>query len=375
MSSRFYPVSMPSITELEEQYVNDAVRSGWISSMGEYVSSFEEHFAKFCGVSYALTVSNGTTAIHLALAALDIGPGDEVIMPDLSFVATANAVMMSGATPVFCDIEPDTLCIDPQLIENKITPRTKAIMPVHLYGHPANMKHIVEIARAHKIYVIEDAAEAHGASIDNARVGSFGDCATFSFYGNKNMTTGEGGMITSNNEAFIERCKKLRDHAMSSSKRYWHDELGFNYRLTNLQAALGCAQLERASELLDSRKKIFETYQVYLGKYPNLKLNRTASWATNSYWMTCLEVDNLTETQRNKLIPELKKRGVDTRPYFYPMSDMPHLAQFSLGDTPVTHSVSKKGLNLPTYLGLEENDISLISEQVIQVLNEVDGNV
>jgi len=346
----------------------DAVQSGWISSIGKYVTRFEDEFASFCRVSYAVATSNGTAALHLSLKAYGIGEGDEVIMPDLSFIATANAVLMTGAKPVFCDIEAETLCINPELIEEKITSSTKAIIPVHLYGHPANMQAIMKLARARNLYVIEDAAEAHGAEIHGQRVGGFGDCATFSFYGNKNLTTGEGGMITSNDTDFIERCRMLRDHAMSSNKRYWHDELGFNYRLTNLQAALGCAQLERASELLAARRHNFEMYKARLGGCQGLRLNRTMDWALNSYWMVCLEVEGMDEVKRATLMTRLIQVGVDTRPYFYPMSKMPYLPD---ADTPISHHISQIGINLPTYVGLEEADIDYISEQVLRVVGEV----
>jgi perosamine synthetase len=276
MDHDFYPISIPSIGDKEIEYVTDAVGSGWISSLGPYVTRFENDFAAFCEVEHAIAVSNGTVAIHLALHAMGIGAGDEVIMPDLSFIATANATLMTGAVPVFCDVDAESLCIDPALVEAKITPRTKAIMPVHLYGHPADMRSIMAIAAKYGVRVIEDAAEAHGSRANGHRVGGLGDCATFSFYGNKNLTTGEGGMITTNDAAFASRCRLLRDHAMSLSKRYWHDELGFNYRITNLQAALGCAQLDRSLELLDARQHVFAWYSDCLKCDERIRLNRTA---------------------------------------------------------------------------------------------------
>jgi perosamine synthetase len=363
VSEKFYPMSRPSVTALEERYVADAVRSGWISSLGEYVNRFEKEFAAFCGAGYGVSVSNGTVALHLVLRALDIGPGDEVIVPDLSFVATANAVLMAGATPVFADIDRETLCINPAAAEALITPRTRAIMPVHLYGHPADMLALMDIADRHSLKVIEDAAEAHGAEIDGRRVGGIGHCATFSFYGNKNLTTGEGGMITTSDAALAARCRHLRDHAMSPAKRYWHEEVGYNYRITNLQAALGCAQLDRSRELLAARRIIFEHYQARLGRVPGLKLNRTAKGARNSYWMVCAEIDGLDEARRGELMQALRQRGVDSRPYFYPMSDMPHLPK---AQTPVAHAVSRIGFNLPTYVGLGEDDVAWIASQLIE---------
>ena len=367
MSKRFYPASIPSIGELEIQYVTDAVRSGWVSSLGAYVTRFEADFAAFCGVDNAISVSNGTVALHLALVGLKIGAGDEVIIPDLSFIATANAVLMSGAKPVFCDIDSETLCIDPDAIEALITPNTKAIIPVHLYGHPANMPAITRISAAHDLEVIEDAAEAHGAEIDGLRVGRFGHCATFSFYGNKNLTTGEGGMITTNDAELAERLRMLRDHAMSATERYWHMELGYNYRITNLQAAVGCAQLERADELLNGRAEVYEMYASALAATSGIRINRTANWAHNTYWMVCAEINGLCQEKRHECMRELRERGIDTRPYFYPMSDMPYLEP---APTPVAHAVSQIGINLPTYIGLTEADVGYISEQLITVVRD-----
>jgi perosamine synthetase len=364
---KFYPISRPSLTGLEQSYVTDALRSGWISSLGEYVIRFEREFAHWCGVTDAVSVVNGTAALHLALKAFGIGPADEVIVPDLSFIATANAVVMTGAAPVFCDIDSETLCIDAERIEEMITSRTKAIMPVHLYGHPADMRAIVKLARKHDLLVIEDAAEAHGAEVEGQRVGGLGDCAVFSFYGNKILTTGEGGMITSRNTEFLDRCRHLRDHAMSKDRRYWHDELGFNYRITNLQAALGCAQLQRSDELLAARRDIFAFYQKFLGNVAGVRLNRTARWARNSYWLICAEIEGLNDRRRATLALELKRRGIDIRPYFYPMSDMPYLPD---AETPVAHAISEIGFNLPTYAGLTEEDVSYICAQLLELLDQ-----
>ena len=293
-------------------------------------------------------------------------------MPDLSFVATANATMHAGATPIFVDIDPFNLCIDPAKIEAAITPRTKAIMPVHLYGHPADMRAINAIAAKHNLVVIEDAAEAHGSAVEGKRVGSWGFCATFSFYGNKNLTTGEGGMITTDDEAFYQKCRYLRDHAMSKEKRYWHTQLGYNYRMTNLQAALGCAQMERSEELLGRRKWVFDMYAKHLGTVAGLSLNRTNDWATNTYWLVCLEIDGATEDTRNAFAAALKERGVDTRPFFYPMSAMPYIKpQITQHlDTPVSYRVYQQGLNLPTFFELTEAQIAHVCESIKLVNSE-----
>ena len=362
----FIPISKPSITQLEIDYVHDAVKSTWVSSLGPYIDRFEKEFGEFCGSKHAIAVSNGTVAIHLASYALDIGEGDEVIMPNLSFIATANAILLTGAKPVFVDIDPLNLCIDPACIEKAITPKTKAIMPVHLYGHPADMKEINVIAKKHNLLVIEDAAEAHGASIGRKRVGSWGTCATFSFYGNKNMTTGEGGMITTNSDELAQKCRYLRDHAMSKEKRYWHTELGFNYRMTNIQAALGCAQLHRADELLREREQLFKHYSKGFEGMPGVRLNRTSDWATNSFWLICLEIEGLNETKRNLLMQQLRKRNIDTRPYFYPMSSMPYINDSC--DTPITKKVYQEGLSLPSFVGLTAGQISYIVREIKQLI-------
>lgn len=366
----FIPISQPSITQKEIDYVTDAVTSTWISSLGKYIDRFEAEFAQFCDTRFAICVSNGTVAIQLALTAHGIGKDDEVIMPNLSFIATANAVLHCGAKPVFADIDPNTYCLDPATIEALITPKTKAIMPVHLYGHPVEMDKIVEIANKHGLWVIEDAAEAHGAMVHGKKVGSWGHCATFSFYGNKNLTTGEGGMITTDDEDFYNHCKYLRDHAMSKDKRYWHTEPGFNFRMTNIQAAIGCAQLERAQEIMEKRQLVFSWYQRYLDveKIEHLTINQTQAWATNAYWLICLENKKWTEKDRDDFMLELKKRGVDSRPFFYPMSDMPYLKEQV--NTPVTHEVYKRGINLPTYFDLTEEQVKFVCETVKTILND-----
>ena len=354
----FIPISKPSISEREVAYVTAAVESTWVSSLGEYINTFEAEFAKFCGTKYAVSVFNGTVAIHLSLKALGIGPGDEVIMPNLSFIATANAVLHAGAIPVFADIEPDSLGIDPADIERLITKRTKAIMPVHLYGHPANMRPILEIASRHNLHVIEDAAEAHGAKAYGQTVGSFGICGTFSFYGNKIITTGEGGMITTNDPGLNERLRHLRDHAMLKEKRYWHDMLGYNYRITNLQAALGCAQLERIGFLLEQRKEVLNMYRKHLAGVPRVALNKHLVWAEPTCWLVCMELAEATESERDALLDTLKENKIDSRPYFYPMSVMPYIDKAA--HTPVAFEKSKIGLNLPTYIGLTEEEIAYI---------------
>jgi perosamine synthetase len=354
----FYPISRPSLGPQERANVLQAIDSGWISSIGEFVTAFEVQFAEFCECKHAIAVSNGTAALQLSLHAFDIGSGDEVIIPDLSFIATANSVLHAGALPVFADVEADTLCLDAKSVEKLITPRTKAIMPVHLYGHPADMEAINTLALKHGLKVIEDAAEAHGARAYGRRVGGLGDCATFSFFGNKILTTGEGGMVTTNDDAFADRCRALRDHAMSNEKRYWHTEPGHNFRITNMQAAIGCAQLGRADELLARRSDIYNWYANYLEGVKGLALNRRTPWAEPCYWMICAEFSPITEVRRDLLMQMLRERGVDSRPYFYPMSDMPY---FTSAATPVAHTVYARGINLPTFFDLGEEDVCAIT--------------
>jgi len=350
----FIPISQPSIGEKEIEYVTDAVKSGWVSSLGKYIDMFEEKFATYCGTKYAIATSNGTTALHLALVSLGITSEDEVIIPDLTFVATGSAVKYIGAKVVTVDIDENTLCISSDAIKKAITSKTKAIIPVHLYGHPANMNEINKIAKEYNLFVIEDAAEAHGAEVNGKRVGGLSDAGVFSFYGNKIITSGEGGMITTNDQNLYEKMRYLRDHAMSKEKRYWHTEVGFNYRMTNLQAALGVAQFERIDELLAKKKEIFEWYQEGL---KGIKLNYQASWAKNVYWMVCVEIDGYTESQRDELIKKLKDKNIDSRPYFYPVSDMP---MYETANTLITHKVYQRGLNLPSYFEITKDQVDYI---------------
>jgi perosamine synthetase len=367
MKHKFIPISKPSITSLEIDNVTKAVTSGWVSSLGEYVDQFERDFSEFCKVDYCLSTSNGTTALHLALLALGVGPGDEVIVPDLTFIATANAVKYTGATVVLVDIDSKTLTIDAGEIRKAITKKTKVIIPVHLYGHPAYMPDIMIIANEFGLHVIEDCAEAHGARINGKIVGSWGDINIFSFYGNKIITTGEGGAVVTNNSKLYERMKLLRDHAMSKEKRYWHIEVGYNYRMTNIQAALGVAQLQRIDEILENKKKIFEKYKKELSGLEGLCINRKMDWADPVYWMICIEIDGFDENIRNHFIALLNKKNIDSRPYFYPISDMP---MYPNTDTIVTHELYKKGINLPSYIGLSDLDIEYICNTIKSVMKE-----
>lgn len=364
----FFPISQPSITEREIAYVSDAVRSGWVSSIGKYIEQFETGFARFCNAEYGIATSNGTTALHLALAALGIKANDEVIIPNFSFVATANAVSYTGASVVPVDIDQDTYCIAPQAVLNAITPRTRAILPVHVYGHPADMDALMDVAKRHSLLVVEDAAEAHGAECRGRRVGALGDCGIFSFYGNKIITSGEGGMLTTNSRDLYLKARYLRDHAMSPERRYWHTEVGYNYRMTNLQAALGLAQLERIEEFVAKRRLVMSWYREGLGEHPGIRLNTDAAWARSVYWMVCLSVEGMTDSSREGFMAALRSAGVDSRPFFYPIADMP---MYSKAHTPVTDRISQAGVNLPSYFDLTENDVRQICTVVRRVLTEM----
>jgi len=353
------PISKPFLGDNELKYVTDCINSSWISSIGKYVTEFENKFANFCNCRYAISTMNGTVALHLALETLGIKPGDEVIVPSLTFIATANAVKYTGATPVFADSESDTWNIDPFRIEKLINKKTKAIIPVHLYGHPANMDYILKIAKKHDLYVIEDAAEAHGALWKNKKVGSMGDFGCFSFYGNKIITTGEGGMIVTNSKTLYDKAKLLKDHAMSPKKKYWHPCVGYNYRMTNVQAAIGVAQMEKIDDFIQKRILIASLYNKYLANINGITLPKQHSYAKNIYWIYTILIEKPYGIGRNYLSKILKSHGVDSRPMFYPIHTMPpYKKTFNL---PISEELSKKGLSLPTFYLLSEKEIKKIA--------------
>jgi perosamine synthetase len=354
------PVFAPWLSENARRYVLDCVDSGWISSLGEYVGRFEREFARFCEAGHGVATSNGTTALHLALATLGLGPGDEVLVPDLTFVATANAVRYTGATPVLVDVDPATWAIDPADLARRVSPRTRAIVPVHLYGHPADMDPILDLARSHGLSVVEDAAEAHGARYKGRRVGSLGHLATFSFYGNKIVTTGEGGMVVTSDPTFAERAAFLRDHAMDPRRRYYHPEIGFNYRMTNIQAAIGCAQLEQIETILARRKAIAAAYEAGLAGLTGLSRPPVAPWAENVYWMYSVLVEPGFGPNREAVRAGLRERGVDSRPFFVPLHELPPYRQDA--PFPVTTALAAKGINLPSGTGLRPEEITQVCD-------------
>jgi perosamine synthetase len=361
------PVAEPVLGDPEIDAVVDCVRSGWISSKGKYVEAFERDFPAFCQTSYGVSTSNGTTALHLALIALGLGPGDEVIVPTLTFIATANAVRYTGASVVFADSEPTTWCIDPASIAAVVTERTKAIIPVHLYGHPCDMPAICRIAARHRLAVIEDAAEAHGAEIDGRRVGSFGTMACFSFYGNKILTTGEGGMIVTSDPTLAAQMKQSRDHGMDLSRKYWHPVLGYNYRLTNLQAAIGMAQLARADEIICRKREIARRYSELLADVPGIGLPPEQPWARNVYWMYSILIEDEERHDRDTIMARLAEAGIETRPFFYPIHTMP---PYDTGAClPVAESLARRGINLPSSPTLTEDDLVRVVDGVRDALD------
>ena len=356
------PVAEPALLGNELKYVTECITTNWISSQGSFVRRFETEFAARLGVPHALAVSNGTVALHLALKAFDIGPGDEVIVPDLTFAATINSVLHAGATPVIVDVDPLTWNIDPEAITAVITPRTRAIMPVHLYGQPADMDAIMALAERHNLIVIEDAAEAAGTLYKGRPCGSIGHAGTFSFFSNKVITTGEGGMVVFRDDRAAERGKRLRDHGMNPAKRYWHDEVGFNYRLTNLQAAIGCAQLEQFDGFIARKQAIAKAYRARLGHIDGLRLPVEIAGSRNSYWMVSVIAElERAGLDRDAFMARLSKAGIETRPLFYPLHEMPPYRAYA-GNRAFPHAtkLSARGLSLPSGITLTDGQLDYV---------------
>jgi perosamine synthetase len=397
-----YPVARPVFHGNERQYMIQAFDSSWISSTGQFIDRLEKEFARYCGTEYALTCSNGTAALHLALLALDIGPGDEVIVPTLTFVATANAVRYCGATPIFIDCRNDTWNIDETLIEDAITEKTKAIIVVHLYGHPCEMGPIWEIAKKRDLKIIEDGAEAHGAIYYSEKskeqrakseeqraqskaqiaqrrapgpmryahvAGSLGDIGTFSLYGNKIITSGEGGVITTSNKELFEKMRTLRGQGIDPNERYWFPIIGYNYRMTNLQAAIALAQLEDIDWHLERRRKVAETYNNYLADSQLIKCPVELDNVKHAYWMYSITLADSCPFARDDVAKHLAEAGVETRPFFYPMHQLPpYYKEVTAMKYPVADKISSRGLNLPSGNDLSEGDINEICEVLLHAI-------
>ena len=361
-------VSEPQFFGSESKYVNDCLSSTWISSAGKYITQFEEIFAKFCNVKYAIATNNGTTALHLAMIALGLQEEDEVIIPTVTYIATANSVKYCNAKPILVDVLPDSLNIDPDLIESKINSKTKGIIAVHLYGHPADMDAINKIAKKYGLWVVEDAAEAHGAEYKGNKVGGLSDCAIFSFFGNKIITTGEGGMITTNDAALADRLKLYRGQGMSQDRRYWFDVVGYNYRMTNVQAAIGCAQMEGINKALSIRERLARMYDKALERLSDcVYIPKDSPWAKNVHWMYTIFLKNSDCDKRNQLISYLADNGIESRPVFYPMHVLPPYRDTSIYN--VADIWSATGLNLPTHYLIGEAEVEYIVKTISDFFN------
>lgn len=368
--NRFIPVCEPTLLGNELKYVTDAVQTGWISSAGKYVTEFEQKFAAYCGCKYGVAVCNGTVALHLALVALGIGKGDEVIIPNFTMIATAFAVCYTGATPVFVDADPDTWNIDTTKIEEKITPRTKAIIPVHLFGLMCDMDAINAIAKKHNLKVLEDAAEAHGAEYKGRRAGSCSDLAAFSFFANKNITTGEGGMVVTNDE---ELYNKLRYHKnmcfpLDGPRNYLHNDIGFNYRMSNVVAAIGLAQVEKADDYRQLRINNNRLYRELLADVPGIRFQKNNDDYLNVAWMNAILVDeNIYGHSKEELREYLKSHNVDTRLLFEGMHHQPSLKKNGCdcsGLYPTTEKLTFQGIYLPSANSLDCETIINICELI-----------
>lgn len=360
-----YPISKPLLFEEERDYLIEAFNSSWISSKGKYISKFESEFAEYIGTQYGVAVSNGTTALHLALEVLNIGEGDEVIVPDLTFAATINAVLHAGAIPVIVDVNLEDWCISVEAIKEAITDKTKAIIPVHIYGQPCDMKGIMDLAIKNNLYVIEDCAEAHGAIFENAKVGTFGHVSCFSFFANKIITTGEGGICLTNDEGIAGRLRILRDHGMDPNKKYSHEVVGYNYRMTNLQAAIGLGQLHKINQFLLKRHEIENKYIEYLNSSKYIQIQKKSKGKV--CWLVSILLNGVDKIE---LIELLKKKGIEIRSFFIPLSQMSIYKGFCKSSKN-SLIISESGINLPTYIDISNEAIEYISNSILKIVNEI----
>jgi len=364
-------VSEPLINDQASKYVEECLRTSWISSEGRFIPEFEAKWAGYCGMNYGVAVSNGTTALQIALSCLGLELGDEVIMPTFTIISCAIAVMEAGAVPVLVDSDPRTWCMDVSQIESKITSRTRAIMPVHMYGHPVDMDPIRELASKHNLFIIEDAAEAHGAEYKGQKVGGIGDLSCFSFYANKIITTGEGGMVLAKSVEHAERLKSLRNLCFRADRRFYHTELGHNYRLTNIQAAIGLSQVERIEDHIAQKRWMGQAYTECLKDLPQIVLPVEESWAKNVYWMYGVVLTNDVAYAATEFARRLREKGVDTRPFFIGMHEQPVLLEkgmFTGEHYPVAERIARRGLYLPSGLTLSESQLEQVCDVVRSVL-------
>lgn len=361
------PVYQPSLNGNEKKYVNECLDSTWISSKGRFINDFENSFSEYIDVKHATTVSNGTVAIHLALLALGIGEDDEVIVPTLTYIASVNSIAYTGAKPVFVDSLPTSWQIDPADVIKKITPKTKAIMAVHLYGHPCEMDELLSICKEYNLFLIEDCAEAIGTRYKGKHVGSFGDISTFSFFGNKTITTGEGGMVVTNDDTLHDRAVHFKGQGLAKHRQYWHDVIGYNYRMTNICAAIGLAQMENIEEVLKAKVKIADTYRDLLKDTPVEFHDAGNEDVYHSYWMCSILLKDSKE--REALREHLDENGIETRPLFYPVHTMPMYSD-KYQRHPVAENIGWRGVNLPSYPGLKTEDIEFICNKIKEILHK-----
>lgn len=360
---QFLPVASPDLGDREFNYLVDAYLSGWVSSIGPYIQEFETAFSSFVGSHHGVACSNGTSALHLALLALNIGPGDEVILPDLTFAATINSVLHAGATPVIVDVDLESWTIDCNEIEKAITSKTRAIIPVHLYGQPCDMDGLKLLCEKYSLFMIEDCAEAHGARYQGKLVGSFGDVSCFSFFANKIITTGEGGMCLTNDPQLAERIRKLRDHGMSRTKKYFHDVVGFNYRMTNLQAAIGCAQVARLEEINRQRLELGKVYKEILEPFDIFDFQNDLPGRERVVWLATALVRGGC-TQRDIIVRKFQENDIDCRNFFYPLSDMPIYQKYAKPSS-VSKQISDRGISFPTTTKFAPEYVGRLLEAVL----------
>lgn len=357
----------PSISALETYYAYDAAKTGWNNKWNFYIKKFETEFAEYVGAKYTLSTSSCTGALHLSLLALGIGPGDEVIVPDITWVATANAVAYTGATPIFADIKQDTWCIDPDSVKKKITPKTKAIMPVHLYGHSSEMDEIVKIAKENKLFIVEDAAPAIGTIYKGQKVGTFGDFAAFSFQGAKLTVSGEGGMLVTNNKELYNKAYSLWDQGRDLTKTFWINDTGWKYKMSNVQAAVGLGQLQRVEELIHAKRRIFSWYHDRLKDISSIRLCSEPQNTRSIYWMSSIQVLPNSKMNRDQVREELKKRNVDTRPVFPAISQYP-IWSVKQATQPVAKLIGDTAINLPSGVCLKEDQIDYICKVIRELV-------
>ena len=367
------PVSVPLLDGNEEKYLAECIRTGWISSEGPFVNQFEEQFAGRIGRRFGVAVSNGSAALEAAVVALRLGPGDEVILTTFTIISCAAAIVRAGAIPVVTDCDPRTFNMTAEAVEAAITPRTRAIMVVHVYGLPVDMDAVLQIAERHQLKIIEDAAEAHGQTYKGRPCGSFGDISTFSFYANKHLTTGEGGMLVTNDENLAERCRSLRNLCFQTGKRFVHEELGWNFRMTNIQAAVGLAQLERLEEFVVRKRRMGARYNELLSDLPGLELplERT-SYAENIYWVYGVVLSEAIPFDAKEAMQRLGKLGIITRPFFWPMHEQPVLRRMGLFQGvrhPIAERIARRGFYIPSGVALTEQQIEEVSDVMHQVFS------